>query len=79
MKARISHDFISLALIALDAALTPIIANLIPKKPIPEIALFLIGDAALGLYLLIIFSLMKTCCFSLLLCHFWCKDSGIML
>ena len=43
-----THDFISLALIALIAALAPLIANLIPKKPIPETVLLLIGGALLG-------------------------------
>lgn len=43
-----THDFVSLALIALVAAAAPIIANLIPKKPIPETVLLLIGGALLG-------------------------------
>ncbi len=43
-----THDFISLAIIALIAALAPLIANLIPKKPIPETVLLLIGGAVLG-------------------------------
>lgn len=43
-----THDFISLALIALVAALAPLIANLIPKKPIPETVLLLAGGAILG-------------------------------
>lgn len=43
-----THDFISLAIIALIAALAPLIANLIPKKPIPETVLLLIGGAILG-------------------------------
>ncbi|CCY05317.1 putative uncharacterized protein [Eggerthella sp. CAG:1427] len=42
------HDFISLAIIALIAALAPLIANLIPKKLIPETVLLLIGGAVLG-------------------------------
>ena len=43
-----THDFVSLAIIALVAAAAPIIANLIPKKPIPETVLLLIGGALLG-------------------------------
>lgn len=43
-----THDFISLALIALIAAAAPIIANLIPKKPVPETVLLLLGGALLG-------------------------------
>lgn len=43
-----THDFVSLAIIAFVAALAPLIANLIPKKPIPETVLLLIGGAILG-------------------------------
>lgn len=43
-----THDFISLALIALVAAAAPIVASLIPKKPIPETVLLLLGGALLG-------------------------------
>lgn len=43
-----THDFISLAIIALIAALAPLIANVLPKKPIPETVLLLIGGALLG-------------------------------
>lgn len=43
-----THDFISLAIIAAIAALAPLIANLIPKKPIPETVLLLLGGAVLG-------------------------------
>ena len=47
-----THDFISLSLIAAVAALAPIIANLIPKKPVPETVLLLVGGAVLGPHLL---------------------------
>ena len=47
-----THDFISLSIIAAIAALAPIIANLIPKKPIPETVLLLLGGAIFGPYLL---------------------------
>ena len=43
-----THDFISLAIIALVAALAPIVANLIPRKPVPETVLLLVGGAVLG-------------------------------
>lgn len=43
-----THDFVSLAIIAMVAALAPIIANLIPRKPIPETVLLLIAGALLG-------------------------------
>lgn len=43
-----THDFISLALIALIAVLAPLIANIIPKKPIPETVLLLVGGALFG-------------------------------
>lgn len=46
-----THDFISLALVALVAAAAPIIANLIPKKPVPETVFLLLGGAILGPYL----------------------------
>ena len=42
------HDFVSLAVIAFIAALAPLIANLIPKKPIPETVLLLVGGAVFG-------------------------------
>lgn len=43
-----THDFISLAVIALVAALAPVVANLLPRKPIPETVLLLAGGALLG-------------------------------
>lgn len=43
-----THDFISLAIIALVAASTPIVANLIPRKPVPETVLLIIAGALLG-------------------------------
>ena len=43
-----THDFISLAIVAAVAAAAPLIANLIPKKPIPETVLLLAGGALLG-------------------------------
>lgn len=43
-----THDFISLAIIGLIAAVAPFIANLIPKKPVPETVLLLAGGAVLG-------------------------------
>lgn len=43
-----THDFVSLAIIAIVAALAPLIANLIPRKPIPETVLLLAGGALLG-------------------------------
>ncbi len=43
-----THDFISLAIIALVAAAAPVIARLIPRRPIPETVLLLIGGAVLG-------------------------------
>lgn len=43
-----THDFVSLAIIALVAALAPVVANLIPRKPIPETVLLLIAGALLG-------------------------------
>ncbi|MDO4443181.1 MAG: cation:proton antiporter [Slackia sp.] len=43
-----THDFVSLAIIAIVAALAPVIANLIPRKPIPETVLLLAGGAVLG-------------------------------
>lgn len=46
-----THDFISLALVALVAAAAPIIANLIPRKPVPETVLLLLGGAVLGPHL----------------------------
>lgn len=46
-----THDFISLAIIAAVAALAPLIANLIPKKPVPETVLLLLGGAILGPHL----------------------------
>ncbi|WP_294440397.1 cation:proton antiporter [uncultured Slackia sp.] len=46
-----THDFISLAIIAAIAALAPLIANLIPKKPVPETVLLLLGGAILGPHL----------------------------
>ncbi len=46
-----THDFISLALVALIAAAAPIVANLIPKKPVPETVLLLLGGAVLGPHL----------------------------
>lgn len=46
-----THDFISLAIIALVAAAAPFIANLIPKKPVPETVLLLAGGAVLGPHL----------------------------
>ncbi|MEG2517412.1 MAG: cation:proton antiporter [Raoultibacter sp.] len=43
-------DLVSLATIALVAALTPIVAQIIPRKPIPEIVFLLIAGALLGPY-----------------------------
>ncbi len=43
-----THDFISLAIIALVAAAAPVIARLIPRRPVPETVLLLIGGAVLG-------------------------------
>lgn len=43
-----THDFISLAIIAIVAALAPLIANLIPRKPVPETVLLLLGGALFG-------------------------------
>ena len=43
-----THDFISLAIIAAVAVAAPVIANLIPRKPIPETVLLLAGGAVLG-------------------------------
>lgn len=43
-----THDFVSLAIIAAVAAAAPVIANLIPRKPIPETVLLLAGGAVLG-------------------------------
>lgn len=47
-RKAMTHDFVSLAVIALVAAAAPIIANLIPRKPIPETVLLLAGGAVLG-------------------------------
>lgn len=43
-----THDFISLAVISLIAVAAPVLANLIPRKPIPETVLLLAGGAVLG-------------------------------
>lgn len=59
-----THDFISLAIIAAIAAAVPLIANLIPKKPIPETVLLLLGGAVLG---------------PSMLNHIWLDDSILML
>lgn len=45
-------DLISIAIVALIAALTPILANLIPGKAIPETVFLLIAGAILGPYAL---------------------------
>jgi Kef-type K+ transport system membrane component KefB len=41
-------DFISIAVIALVAALSPLIANLIPRKVVPETVFLIIAGAVLG-------------------------------
>ena len=43
-----AHDFISLAIIAVVAFVAPVIAQAIPKKPIPETVLLLAFGAILG-------------------------------
>lgn len=43
-----THDFVSLAVIAIVAAAAPIITNLIPRKLVPETVLLLAGGAILG-------------------------------
>lgn len=47
-KKTMAHDFISLAIITLVAFLAPVIAQIIPKKPIPETVLLLAAGAILG-------------------------------
>lgn len=44
-------DLISLAVIALVAAVSPMIAQLIPGKPIPEVVFLLVAGALLGPYM----------------------------
>ena len=43
-----THDFISLAIIAAIAAACPLIASAIPKKPIPETVFLIVAGAVLG-------------------------------
>lgn len=43
-----AHDFISLAIIAVVAFVAPVIAQAIPRKPIPETVLLLAFGAILG-------------------------------
>lgn len=43
-----THDFISLAVIAAIAATCPLIAQAIPKKPIPETVFLIVAGAVLG-------------------------------
>lgn len=47
-RGPMAHDFISLAIIALVAFLAPVIAQSIPRKPIPETVLLLALGAILG-------------------------------
>lgn len=47
---RMTHDFISLAVITLVAFLAPVAAQLIPRKPVPETVLLLAAGAILGPY-----------------------------
>lgn len=44
-------DLISLAIIALVAAVSPMVAQLIPGKPIPEVVFLLVAGALLGPYM----------------------------
>ena len=47
-----SVDFVSLAVMALVAAISPVLANLVPNKLVPETVILLIAGAVLGPYCL---------------------------